>query len=91
MATGRDYDSMISAIDTEGHKHLAFPVLKGTGVFIAVNTVLAGAIVKDSCMKSVIIEIRFGCNAVVAKAFVDLTGYSELSVHTKTKHTVPND
>ena len=91
METGRDYDATCTAIDTELYKLLAFRMLKEAGVFIAVNTMLADAIVEDSRIKGVITESRSGREAVMANSFVDSTGYGDLSAHAGAEYEVPND
>jgi uncharacterized protein with NAD-binding domain and iron-sulfur cluster len=91
METGRDYDAVCTAIDTELYKILAFRMLKEAGVFIAVNTMLAGAIMKDAHIQGVITESRSGREAVMANSFVDATGYGDLCAHAGAEFTVPND
>ena len=91
METGRDYDSICTAVDTEMYKLLAFRMLKEAGVFIAVNTLLAGAIIDEGRIKGVITESRSGREAVMAKSFIDCTGYGDLCAHAGAEFTVPND
>jgi hypothetical protein len=91
METGREYDSVCTAIDTELYKLLAFLMLKEAGVFVAVNTLLTGAIVKDGRIQGVITESRSGREAVMAKSFVDCTGYGDLCAQAGAEFTVPND
>lgn len=91
METGRGYDSVCTAIDTELYKILAFRMLKDAGVFVAVNTMLTGAIVKDSRIQGVITESRSGREAIMAKSFIDTTGYGDLCAHAGAEFDVPND
>ncbi|RPI02316.1 MAG: FAD-dependent oxidoreductase [Calditrichaeota bacterium] len=91
METGRGYDSICTAIDTEQYKLLAFNMLKEANVFVAVNTLLAGAIVSDGCIQGVITESRSGREAIMAKSFIDCTGYGDLCAHAHAEFTVPND
>ena len=91
METGRDYDATCTNIDTELYKLLAFQMLKEAGVFVAVNTMLAEAIVKDSIIRGVITESRSGREAIMAKSFIDSTGYGDLSAHAGAEFQVPND
>jgi len=91
METGRDYDAVCTAIDTEMYKLLAFRMLIEAGVFIAVNTLLAGAIVKNGRLNGVITESRSGREAVMATSFIDSTGYGDLCAHAGAEYTVPND
>lgn len=60
METGRGYDSICTAIDTELYKLLAFVMLEEAGVFVAVNTLLTGAIKEGYRLKGVITESRNG-------------------------------
>ena len=91
METGRDYDSICTCVDTELYKMLAFRMLKESGVFIAVNTMLVGAMVKDSRIRGVITESRSGREAVMALSFIDATGYGDLCAHAGAEYNVPND
>lgn len=91
MITGTGYDSICTAIDTELYKLLAFEMLEEAGVFIAVNTLLAGAIMDGSRVKGVITESRSGREAVMAKSFIDCTGYGDLCAFAGADYKVPND
>jgi hypothetical protein len=91
METGRGYDSICTAIDTELYKVLAFEMLEETGVFIAVNTLLTGAIMEGQRIKGVITESRSGREAVMARSFIDCTGYGDLCAYAGAEFTVPND
>jgi hypothetical protein len=73
------------------YKLLAFRMLEEADVFIAVNTLLAGAIVEDSRIKGVITESRSGREAVMAHSFIDSTGYGDLCAHAGAEFDVPND
>jgi hypothetical protein len=66
-------------------------MLKEAGVFIAVNTRLSGAIMEDARIKGVITESRSGREAIMAKSFIDSTGYGDLSAHAGAAYEVPND
>jgi hypothetical protein len=91
METGTDYDCVCTNVDTEMTKYLAFLMLEEAGVFVAVNTLLAGAIIKDGRIQGVITESRSGREAVMAESFIDSTGYGDLSAHAGAEFTVPND
>ncbi len=91
METSRDYDSICTSIDTELYKLLAFEMLEEAGVFVAVNTMLVGAIKEGQRLQGVITESHSGREAVVAKSFVDCTGYGDLSAHAGAEFAVPND
>ncbi|MDZ7314690.1 MAG: FAD-dependent oxidoreductase [candidate division KSB1 bacterium] len=91
METGRDYDAVCTAVDTELYKLLAFLMLKEAGVHIAVNTLLAGAVVRSGFVQAVITESRSGREAVTAHSFIDCTGYGDLCAHAGAEFSVPND
>jgi hypothetical protein len=91
METGRDYDSICTAIDTEMYKLLAFEMLEEAGVFIALNTLLTNAITEGNRIKGVITESRSGREAIMARCFVDCTGYGDLSAYAGADFSVPND
>lgn len=86
-----DYDSVCTAIDTEMYKLNAFEMLDEAGVYICVNTLLAGAIKKGNVISGVILESRSGREMIYAKSFVDCTGYGDLSAHAGAQYTEPND
>ncbi|MDZ7723332.1 MAG: FAD-dependent oxidoreductase [candidate division KSB1 bacterium] len=91
METGRGYDSVCTAVDVEKYKILAFRKLEKAGVFVAVNTLLVDAIMDGDRIKGVITESRSGREAVMARSFIDSTGYADLSAYAGAEFTVPND
>jgi len=91
MFKGYNYDSVCTAIDTEMYKLVTFEMLAEAGVFICVNTLLAGAIMEGQRIKGVITESRSGREAFYAKAFVDCTAYGDLAAYAGAKYSEPND
>jgi hypothetical protein len=91
MLKGYDYDSVCTAIDTEIYKLVTFEMLNEAGVFVCVNTRLTSAIMNDSQIAGVITESRSGREAVMAKAFVDCTGYGDLAAFAGADFSEPND
>ncbi|MHC4742001.1 MAG: FAD-dependent oxidoreductase [Planctomycetota bacterium] len=91
MVRGYNYDSVCTAIDTELYKLITMQMLDEAGVFIAVNTLLVGAITEGSRMIGAITESRSGREAIYAKAFVDCTAYGDLSAFAGARYKVPND
>jgi len=91
MDVGYDYDSVCTAIDTEIYKLVVFAMLEEAGVRVCVNTLLADAIRKDSRLEGVIAESRSGREAILAKSFVDSTGYGDLSAYAGAEFSEPND
>lgn len=86
-----EYDSVCTAIDTELYKLNAHEMLDEAGVYVCVNTLLAGAVVEESRVKGVILESRSGREVIFAKSFVDCTGYADLAAHAGADYTEPND
>ena len=84
-------DSTNTVIDTELYKLVTFEMLIESGVYVCVNTLLAGAIVDGSRIKGVIAESRAGREVFYAKSFVDCTAYGDLSAFTGADYTEPND
>ena len=91
MTVGYDYDSICTAIDTEIYKLVTFEMLAEAGVFICVNTLLAGAIMDGRCIRGVIAESRSGREAFYARSFVDCTAYGDLAAFAGADYTEPND
>lgn len=86
-----EYDSVCTAIDTELYKLNAHEMLDEAGVYVCVNTLLAGAVTEGSRLKGVILESRSGREVIFAKSFVDCTGYADLAAHAGAEYTEPND
>ena len=91
MSKHYDYDSVCTAIDVELYKLATFEMLDEAGTFVAVNTLLAGAIMDGHRIKGVITESRSGREAIYAKAFVDCTAYGDLAAFAGADYTEPND
>ena len=91
MVRGYDYDSVCTAIDTEMYKLVTMQMLDEAGVFIAVNTLLTGAIMDGSRIRGAIVDSRSGREAIYAKAFVDCSAYGDLAAFAGADYKVPND
>lgn len=91
MSKGYDSDSVCTAIDTEMYKLVTFEMLVESGVFVCVNTLLAGAIMDGPRIRGVIAESRSGREAFYAKCFVDCTAYGDLAAFAGADYTEPND
>ena len=91
MVRGYNYDSVCTAIDTELYKLVTMQMLDEAGVFLAVNTLLTGAIVDGSRIRGAIVDSRSGREAIYAKAFVDCSAYGDLSAFAGADYKVPND
>ena len=91
MFAGYNYDSVCTAIDTEIYKLVVFEMLAEAGVTVAVNTLLAGAIVDGQRVRGAIAESRSGREALYAHALVDCTAFGDLAAFAGAKYTEPND
>jgi len=91
MSKGYGYDSVCTAVDTELFKLVTFEMLVEAGVFVCVNTLVAGAIRKGSLLQGVIVESRSGREAFYAKSFIDCTAYGDLCAYAGAKFSEPND
>lgn len=91
MTLGLDYDSVCTAVDVEVYKRVAFEMMEEAGVFVAVNTLLVGAIADGPGVEAAVVESRSGREAFRARAFVDSTGYGDLSAFAGAKVAEPND
>lgn len=79
MSIGYDYDAVATVIDTEIYKLVAFEMLIEAGVEVLVNTLLADTIMENGSIQGVLTESRSGREAILAKSFVDCTGYGDLA------------
>jgi hypothetical protein len=86
-----EYDSVCTAIDTEMYKLNAFEMLDEAGVYVCVNTLMAGVVKEKDLVKGVILESRSGREVIFAKSFVDCTGYGDLAYYAGAEFTEPND
>ncbi len=91
MSIGYDYDSVCTCIDTEIYKLVTMEMLNEAGVFVCLNTFLAGAFKQGDRLRGVITESRSGREAVYAKFFVDCTAYGDLAAYAGATYTEPND
>ncbi len=91
MSRGYDYDSVCTAIDTELYKLVAFEMLAEAGVFLGMNTLLAGAVMDVRRVRGVLAESRAGREVMAAAAFVDCTAYGDLAAFAGADYVEPND
>jgi hypothetical protein len=91
MLKGYNYDSVCTAIDTEKYKLVTFEMLDEAGVLVSVNTRLTGVIKEGNRINGVITESRSGREAIIAKSFVDCTGYGDLAAYAGGDFSEPND
>ncbi len=91
LAKGYDHDSVCLAVDVEMYKLLSHTMLDEAGVYVCLNTLLAGAVMEGRRIKGVIAESRSGREVFYAQSFVDCTGYGDLASHAGAEYTEPND
>jgi hypothetical protein len=91
MVKHYEYDSVCTAIDTEMFKLVAFEMLDEAGVYVCVNTWLAGVVKDKNRVNGAILESRSGREVIFAKSFVDCTGYGDLAANAGAQFSEPND
>ena len=91
MIAGYDYDAVCTAIDTEIYKLITLTMLEEAGVALYLNTMVSDAIVEGTRIRGVTIESHQGRAALMAHAFVDATGYGDLSARAGAAYVEPND
>jgi glycine/D-amino acid oxidase-like deaminating enzyme len=91
MIGGFCYDSVCTAIDTEIYKLVALEMLRESGVQVRLNTLLTGAIREGSRVAGVVAASHQGSEALMARSFIDCTGYGDLCAQAGARFTEPND
>jgi hypothetical protein len=86
-----DYDSVCTAIDTEIYKRVTLEMLQEAGVGLYLNTMVVEAIKDGERLVGVIVQSRSGREIIRGRAFVDATGYGDLSAYAGAQFTEPND
>lgn len=88
---GYDYDSDTLFVDVEKYKYLAHEMLLEAGVHVMVNTMLVDAVTENGTIRYVITESHEGAEALIAKMFIDATGYGDMSARAGADYIEPND
>ncbi len=86
-----DYDSVCTAVDTEIYKRVTLEMLREAGVRLYLNTMVVDAIREGDRVTGMIVQSRSGREVIRGRAFVDATGYGDLSAHAGAQFTEPND
>ena len=81
MERGGDYDSVITLIDWEVYKDVAFQMLEEDGVKVLLHTMVVGATTEDGAITGVIIENKSGRQVIAAKVVVDCTGDADVAYY----------
>ena len=76
---GGDYDSVITLIDWEIFKGVAFDMLEESGVKILLHVIAAEVVRDGNHVKGIIIEGKSGREAILAKAVIDTTGDGDVA------------
>lgn len=76
---GGSYDSMITLMDWEEFKDLAFTMLEECNVKVLLHTMVVGAVMDGDCIKGVVIEGKSGREVIEAKAVIDTTGDGDIA------------
>lgn len=91
MTAGYDYDSVSTGIDTEIYKLVAHEMMEEAGVVLHMNTFVTDAVTEGSIVRGAITESRSGREVLMAKCFIDCTGYGDLAARAGADFTEPND
>jgi flavin-dependent dehydrogenase len=76
---GGTYDSVITLVDWEIFKGVAFDMLEEAGVRILLHVMAVGTVMEGSTVKGIIIEGKSGREAILAKAVIDTTGDGDVA------------
>ncbi len=89
---GIDYDEHCTLIDVESYKLVAAQMLQEAGVSIYFNSLVADADVKDGHINGIIVQSRVeGRLYFEAKAFIDATGWGDLSAYAGAGYVEPKE
>lgn len=88
---GYDYDSVCTAIDTELTKLVALEMLEEAGVDPWLNTFVTGASREGDAVVAVNTAGRTPNERIVARQYIDTTGYGDLAAYAGASFTEPND
>ena len=76
---GGNYDSMITLVDWESFKDIAFRMLKEAKVELFLHTVVAAVMKQGDAVTGVVIESKSGRQAIRAKVVIDTTGDGDVA------------
>ena len=86
-----DYDSVCTTIDTEIYKRVSLEMLVESGVTLYLNTMVVDAIREADRLTGIVVQSRSGREVIRGRAFVDASGYGDLSAFAGADYTEPND
>ncbi len=76
---GESYDSVITLIDWEIFKGLAFEMMEEAGVRVLLNAVVVGTVGEANRLKGIVIEGKSGREAILAHTVIDTTGDGDVA------------
>lgn len=76
---GGNYDSVITLVDWEAFKDIAFKMLEEAGVRILLQTMVTSVMKQGELVRGVVIESKSGREAIQAKVAVDTTGDGDVA------------
>lgn len=85
------YDSDALCVDVEIYKFLALKMLREAGVDVLLNTMVIGADTQNGRVKAVLTHSHGGGEALLARVFIDATGYGDVCAQAGADYTNPND
>jgi len=91
MDAGYNYDSVCTVIDTELYKLVAQEFLQEVGVTLYLQTMVSSAIEENGVVQGILTTSHSGEHVLLAKSFVDCSGYGDLCAFAGAKFTEPND
>ena len=76
---GGNYDSMITLVDWESFKDIAFRMLEEAKVELFLHTIVAGVMKQGDAVTGAVIESKSGRQAIRAKVVIDTTGDGDVA------------
>ena len=91
MTRGYNYDSVCTAVDTELYKMVSMQMIKESGLYLALNTMMSGVVMDGAKVKGIITQNHSGRELFYGKVFVDASGYGDMCGHAGAEFTDQND
>lgn len=76
---GSQYDPMITCIDHEMFKHVAFTMMEEAGVKLYLHTLMTDAIRDGNELRGIVVENKSGRGAILAKVVIDTSGDADVA------------
>jgi len=91
MMQNYGYDSVCTNVDTELYKMVTMKMLKESGVYLALNTMMSGVVMNGTMVEGIVAESHGGSEIMYGKVFIDASGYGDLCGRAGAKFTDKND